>query len=94
MKYAALLASPHWQRRRLEIMARDEWTCQSCGATEEQLHVHHLEYRPGPPWSAQDADLVTVCDSCHSKAHSKEPMPWSLAVWGRWLERFRTMRGG
>ena len=91
MRYSELLSKPSWQRRRLEIMARDEWTCQSCGATDETLHVHHFRYRPGPPWNALDSDLVTICQTCHKIVHSKEPMRWSLTVWGRWLDDFMAM---
>jgi 5-methylcytosine-specific restriction endonuclease McrA len=32
--YGDKLKDPRWQKRRLEIFKRDEWTCQQCGDTE------------------------------------------------------------
>jgi len=33
-----------WQKKRLEIMKRDKFTCRICGDTESTLSVHHLFY--------------------------------------------------
>lgn len=88
MSYRHDLTNPKWQRRRLEIMSRDEWTCQTCGDKESPLLVHHLEYRSGlKPWEYGDADLVTLCGQCHGEAHSARPLEWPLTVWARWLDR-------
>lgn len=90
MSYRHDLRHPKWQRRRLEIMGRDEFKCQTCGDKESPLVVHHLEYRGNlKPWEYGDADLVTLCDACHARAHSKGPIAWPLAVWSRWLNRLR-----
>lgn len=64
--YAELLKDPRWQRKRLEILTRDDWTCQSCADKETTLHVHHRYYVRGRlPWQ-YDADcLVTLCEACH-----------------------------
>jgi 5-methylcytosine-specific restriction endonuclease McrA len=31
--YSELLKSPKWQKKRLEIMSRDKFTCKKCGDT-------------------------------------------------------------
>ena len=70
MGYAELLKDPRWQKRRLEIMERDEWTCQKCRDTEATLTVHHKSYRFegdgfADVWDYKDNDLITLCDTCH-----------------------------
>src|SRR5262249_6331550 len=68
--YRGLLRDPRWQRRRLEIFARDGWRCQHCGATHRELQVHHLAYLPAAanvaPWDYPARLLVTLCHVCHS----------------------------
>lgn len=66
MKYSEKLKSPKWQKKRLKILERDNWTCQYCGATEDQLQVHHDKYNPnGNPWDIDDKELTTLCFRCH-----------------------------
>jgi hypothetical protein len=64
-KYAEKLKDPRWQKKRLQILSRDEWTCQSCFSEEIELHIHHIEYRPGEPWEIDDEFLITLCKDCH-----------------------------
>lgn len=64
--YSKKLLDPRWQKKRLKIMERDEFTCQSCGNKNETLQVHHFVYN-GNPWDANDSDLITYCDNCHEK---------------------------
>lgn len=63
-RYHAQLRDPRWQKRRLQVFARDGWTCQQCGARDRELQVHHLRYQ-GQPWEAPDAALQTLCVDCH-----------------------------
>lgn len=67
--YWQLLQDPRWQKKRLEIFARDEFTCQDCGATDKPLHVHHWYYfafgADRKPWEYPDMALVTLCNVCH-----------------------------
>jgi len=61
-----------WQKKRLEIMRRDNWRCQSCGASGEgtTLNVHHAYYvKRKAPWDYGDAMLVTWCEPCHASRH-------------------------
>jgi hypothetical protein len=67
MTYAEKLRDPRWQKRRLEILSRDAWTCQFCGDKTRTLHVHHYRYHPNlEPWEYKDAELETLCEDCHS----------------------------
>lgn len=63
-KYSDLLRNPLWQRKRLEILQRDNFTCQHCKDTETELHVHHEEYH-GKPWDAPNETLSALCKYCH-----------------------------
>jgi hypothetical protein len=57
---------PRWQKKRLKIMERDEFACQSCLNTERTLNVHHKYYIPDrKPWDYPDRLLVTLCQECH-----------------------------
>jgi hypothetical protein len=64
-----MMRDPRWQKRRLEIMGRDKFTCQECGSTEKELHVHHQHYnrRGAMPWEYPDDDLKTLCVDCHKE---------------------------
>ena len=64
--YSELLLDPRWQKLRLEVMQRDEFTCIYCGDKENTLNVHHKEYKYGKkPWEYDISDLETTCASCH-----------------------------
>jgi len=41
MNYADKLKDPRWQKKRLKIMERANWECESCGDSEKTLHIHH-----------------------------------------------------
>lgn len=71
MSYAEKLKDPRWQKKRLEILQRDEWTCRYCGDKETTLHVHHDFYIPGEePWEADEYFLITLCSDCHELVHA------------------------
>lgn len=63
--YAKQLKDPRWQKKRLEVMNRDGFTCRDCGSAKDTLHVHHCGYRGKSPWDAPSEILITVCDPCH-----------------------------
>lgn len=68
MTYAEKLKDPRWQKKRLEIMERDEWTCQICGSKEKTMHTHHLIYIKGKePWDYKDIALQCLCEECNEK---------------------------
>ena len=64
--YSQLLRDPRWQRKRLEILNRDDWRCQICAQIDKPLNVHHLFYIKGrAPWQYLDSAFTTLCDECH-----------------------------
>lgn len=67
--YAEKLKDPRWQKKRLEILQRDNFKCRICNDGVNTLHVHHLSYNKDP-WDVLPNQLLTLCDSCHEKIHS------------------------
>lgn len=68
--YFQKLQDVRWQKKRVRILARDDWTCQECGAKDETVHVHHGYYERGrDPWEYPDESLRTLCKSCHKRFH-------------------------
>lgn len=66
-KYAEKLKDPRWQKKRLQILERDAWTCQKCFDSESTLVVHHRRYLPDrEPWDYPEHLLVTLCEECHN----------------------------
>ena len=69
--YNELLKDPRWQKRRLEIFERDNWTSQICGTKDKMLHVHHIAYiKNRKPWDYPDNLLITLCEDCHEQEHN------------------------
>jgi hypothetical protein len=66
MTYSKKLQDPRWQKKRLEILERDDFKCQNCSDTKNTLHVHHKIYS-GEPWETESKYLITLCEDCHSK---------------------------
>ncbi len=62
--YTEKLKDPRWQKKRLEILERDNWACKKCFDKKTTLHVHHKKYN-GNPWDSDDNDLITLCKNCH-----------------------------
>lgn len=67
--YNKILRSPQWQKRRLEILSRDNFTCQICGHKDKELHVHHLAYSAKNPCLEDGKNLITLCTDCHKAEH-------------------------
>ena len=67
--YSQKLLEPEWLEKRNFILRRDHFTCLHCQSTKK-LNVHHLIYLGDrDPWQYRDSDLITLCESCHSKQH-------------------------
>ena len=72
--YAQKLRDPRWQKMRLKIMERDEFTCQFCFDSESTLNVHHRDYQRGKdPWDYPENWLVTLCETCHRDESESRP---------------------
>jgi 5-methylcytosine-specific restriction endonuclease McrA len=75
MNYSDMLRDPRWQRKKTEVLIRDNFTCQHCNATDKTLVVHHIRYERGlAPWDYGNEYLLTLCDPCHSKHHDENPL--------------------
>jgi len=69
-KYSETLKDPRWQRKRLEIMQRDNFKCTMCGASNKPLNIHHKIYIKGKKiWDYPNELLITLCEDCHHKVH-------------------------
>lgn len=67
LTYQEQLRLPQWQKKRLEIMQRDDFSCDQCGDDQNILNVHHKQYIEGrTPWDYPNEDLITLCEPCHS----------------------------
>ncbi len=70
MSYAEQLKHPNWQRKRLDKLNEQNWTCESCDSTEDTLHVHHKEYKKGRmAWEYSLEELEVLCKDCHQEHH-------------------------
>lgn len=71
--YFEKLKDPRWQKRRLRILDRDDYTCTKCGDKKKQLQVHHSYYVSGRnPWEYPDWSLTALCGACHKEAGSPD----------------------
>lgn len=65
MTYSEKLRSPRWQKKRLQILDRDHWSCLCCGSEDKNLQVHHVVYGKRDPWDYPDELYQTLCEDCH-----------------------------
>jgi hypothetical protein len=73
MTYYEMLQHPNWQKKRLEILEREEYTCQSCGDKETTLHVHHGYYdNTLKLWEYDGDTLWCYCSVCHDRARDEQ----------------------
>lgn len=87
--YSEKLKDPRWQKKRLEILNRDGWTCKKCGAKDKTLHVHHIFYSPGKdPWEIRNGFLVTLCEDCHELEKGTDPQDSLIEEVGNFLNFF------
>ena len=50
-----------------EVLSRDSWRCQHCGASEN-LQVQHMQSRSKLGHDSLE-NLITLCVSCHEALH-------------------------
>lgn len=79
--YAAELFKPEWRAKREEILKRDFYSCVICRSNKE-VQVHHRQYhfivkeqRFRKPWEYTDNLLISLCEICHKRGHSKYKVP-------------------
>jgi 5-methylcytosine-specific restriction endonuclease McrA len=67
-KQARLRLDPElYERLREQVLRRDGWRCQYCGA-RSNLEVHHKEFRSQGGDDSEE-NLITLCVECHSIFH-------------------------
>ena len=68
--------SPRWKRKRAAILRRDGYLCQECkryGRRRQATTVHHIRHADEYPELAYtDGNLVSLCSTCHQKAHPEK----------------------
>ena len=80
--YYEKLKDPRWQKKRLEVLEREKYCCQSCGDKENTLNVHHSIYFKGAdPWDDDyNPYLYCLCEACHKDWHDiKLDIDYSIA---------------
>ena len=69
--YRDYLASPHWQKVRMEAIKRAKYCCQLCNS-RKRLEVHHRTYeRLG---RELPEDVIALCDGCHEIFHKQQKL--------------------
>lgn len=95
LSYSEKLKDPRWQRKRLEILQRDNWACQICGSSHSTLMVHHRWYQRGfHPWEYPNNSLITLCEECHEgelEEHSHLSQDWSIIQRSLWPTDIQTI---
>jgi 5-methylcytosine-specific restriction endonuclease McrA len=56
-----------YEQLRNQVLRRDGWRCQACGA-RSNLEVHHTKFRSHSGDDSVD-NLITLCTSCHISLH-------------------------
>ncbi len=79
--YGHLLFDQRWKDKRILILERDQNKCVICNQSEN-LQVHHRQYhflktvrKFKAPWDYSNDLLLTLCNSCHQRGHSKFKVP-------------------
>jgi hypothetical protein len=79
MTYTEKLHDPRWQKKRLEVFTRDNFTCQLCKDTETELQVHHKKYIGWKdPWDYANELLITLCRDCHGYMYNDKELPFKI----------------
>ena len=58
-----------YETLRQQVLRRDGWRCQLCGAMTN-LEVHHQRFRSHAGHISEE-NLITLCVSCHAEMHSQ-----------------------
>lgn len=82
VNYGHKLFDKRWIEKRKAILRRDGYKCMICENSNGKLEVHHKQYhfnsrlqKHVEPWEYHDRYLVTLCETCHSRGHSKYKVP-------------------
>jgi 5-methylcytosine-specific restriction endonuclease McrA len=67
------LDAESYSHLRRQVLERDNWRCQHCGAMSN-LQVHHLKFR-GRGGDDSEPNLLTLCAACHDQTHQHGSRP-------------------
>ena len=71
MIYSEQLKDPRWQRKRLEILQRDNFTCIWCGEHGGKLNADHIKpFAQYPELRFAIDNGRTLCLPCHKTTDS------------------------
>ncbi len=88
-EFSAQYKDPRWQKKRLEVLEQDNFTCRRCGASDSYLHIHHACYHKGNKvWEYEPQELITLCSSCHEYIHYLKSMVDEF-VWHDLFDNYR-----
>jgi 5-methylcytosine-specific restriction endonuclease McrA len=78
-----------YENLRQQVLRRDGWRCQACGAMSN-LEVHHREFR-NHCGDDSELNLITLCTACHAQTHREGNFnpargTKSLQAQSEWLE--------
>lgn len=76
MTYSEKLRDSRWQKKRLEVLQREDFKCQWCKMIHgvdldqnQEVQVHHGYYEKGlDPWEYDSDSLFCLCKEHHKKA--------------------------
>ena len=71
-KYSESLKDPRWQKKRLEVLQRDDFSCTRCTEKEKTLIVHHCRYDGKMAHETNTDNLITLCEECHNDHHNEQ----------------------
>lgn len=75
MTYKEQYLHPSWQRKRLEVMEKAGFRCDTCGEDGITLNVHHRRYVKGRKvWEYENCDLQCLCEQCHGEHHANRAL--------------------
>ena len=70
--WAKIKNTPEYKNWRKSVYERDDWTCQHCSERGGRLHAHHIRPKSLYPELMFDiSNGLTLCVSCHHRAHTK-----------------------
>ncbi len=75
MPYWQQLQDSRWQRKRLEVLQRANFTCENCQTVSdgERLEVHHKFYEKGRlAWEYELNAFSCLCEVCHETVADAE----------------------
>ena len=65
--------SAEYKQWRKQVLKRDSFICQKCGATNKKLNVHHIKrFAKDIANRFNVANGITLCVDCHRELHKRE----------------------